>query len=85
MGLLNTAHGQGGRGGEKGPFPKICHTYPTKIDLATVIPYPKKIQKYINHVTYPSVLLTSAFYHHKSANFAMSRNAEVDCVLIYNF
>ena len=46
-------------GGKKGPPPlsKSCHTYPTMMKLGTVIPYPKKIQKYINHVTH---LLSSA-------------------------
>ena len=33
----------------------------------------------------PWVLLTSAFFHRKSANFAISRNTDLDCVLIYNF
>ena len=28
-----------------GPFPKICHTYPTMMKLGTVMPYLKKIQK----------------------------------------
>ena len=32
---------------------KICHTYPTTMKLGTVISYPKKIQKYMNHVTHP--------------------------------
>ena len=32
-------------GGQKGPLPKICHTYPTMMKLGTIIPYPKKIQK----------------------------------------
>ena len=30
---------------QKGPLPKICHTYPTILKLGTVIPYLKKIQK----------------------------------------
>ena len=35
-----------GRGlGKKTPLHKICHTYPTMINLATVIPYLKKAQK----------------------------------------
>ena len=44
-------------GGQKGPLPKICHTYPTMMKLGTVIPYLKKIQKIMNHVTQ---LLSSA-------------------------
>ena len=64
MGLLNTAHGKGGGGGgEKGPFPKICHTYPT------VIPYPKKIQKYINHVTYPFCSADISIFSPKISKF----------------
>ena len=30
---------RGGGGGKKGPLPKTCHTYPTKMKLGTVIPY----------------------------------------------
>ena len=32
-------------GGPKSPLPKICHIYPTKIKLGTVIPDLNKIQK----------------------------------------
>ena len=28
----------------------------------------------------PLVLLTSAFFHHKSANFAISENTNIDCI-----
>ena len=40
-------------GAKKTPFPKICHSYSTIMKLGTVIPYLKKIQKNINHVTHP--------------------------------
>ena len=43
MGFFGAAHGYGG--GQKGPFPKVCHTYPTMMKLGTVIAYLKKIQK----------------------------------------
>ena len=33
----------------------------------------------------PWVLLTSAFFHRKSANFAISRHTDIDCILIHNF
>ena len=33
----------------------------------------------------PWVLLTSALFHRKSANFAISRNTYIDCILIHNF
>ena len=32
-------------GGGKAPLSKICHTYPTMMQLGTVIPYLQKIQK----------------------------------------
>ena len=41
-----------------------------------VVPYLKKIQKYMNHVT---------FFHWKLANFVISRNADIDCILLHNF
>ena len=82
MGLFGTTHGWGR--GQKEPLPKICHTYPTMMKLGTVIPYPKKIQKYI-WITWhtPWVLLTSAFFHQKSANFAIWRNTDIDSFLIH--
>ena len=39
--------------GSKKTLPKICHTYPTMMKVGTIIPYQKKIQKYMNHVTHP--------------------------------
>ena len=36
------------------PNPKICQTYPTMMELGTVIPYVKKIQKiYQSRDTHP--------------------------------
>ena len=43
MGLFEATHQW--EGGQKGPLPKICHTYPTMMKPDTVIPYLKKIQK----------------------------------------
>ena len=37
---------------KKGPLPNICHTYLTMMKLGMVIPYLKKIQKYVNQVTH---------------------------------
>ena len=67
------------------PLPKLCHTYTTKMRLGTVIPFLKKTQKYLNHVTH---LLSSAnisIFHRKSANFAISENTNIDCTLVHNF
>ena len=71
-----------GEGGQKGPLPKIFHTYPTMMKL----PYLKKIQKiYESRDTLLEFCLTSAFFDRKSANFAISRNTDIDYILIHNF
>ena len=51
IGFFEAVHGWGN---QKGPLPKIYHTYPTMMKLGTVIPYLKKIQKHMNHVIHPS-------------------------------
>ena len=81
MGLFGTAHRLGVVG--KGlPLPKTFHTYPTITNLGTIIPYQKKVQKNVWTMRHtPSVLLTSTFFHWKSANFAVSRNTDIDCIL----
>ena len=40
---------------------------------------PKESPKITRHT--PGVLLTSAFFHLKSVNFAISRNTDIDCIL----
>ena len=67
------------------PLPKIRHTYPKMMKPDTVIPYLRKIQKIYKSRDIPWVLLTSAFLHRKSANFATSRNTHIDRNLIDNF
>ena len=80
MGFFGAPHGWGGK---KVPLPKTCHTYPTMMKLGTVIPYPKKIQKI--YESRDTTLRFSAFFHRKSANSAISRNTDIDCILIHNF
>ena len=68
------------------PIHKIRHTNPTMMKLGTVIPYLTKIQKLCESCDIPlEVLLTLAFFHQKSANFATSRNPHIDWILIHNF
>ena len=50
MGFFGAPHEWGGL---FCPLPKICHTYPAMMKLGSVIPYLRKIQKCINHVTHP--------------------------------
>ena len=70
-----------GVGGAKRPsLPKVCQTYPTVVKLGTVIRYLKKFQKLDESDDTPWVLLASAFFYRKSANFAISRNTDVDSI-----
>ena len=66
---------------KKAPLPKICHTYPTMMKLGTVIPYLKKIQKIYESCDTPLDFCWHQ-HHRQSANFAISRNTDIDCVLI---
>ena len=66
-------------------FYKICHTYPTMMKLGSYT-LPKEDPKNIWIPWHtPFVLLTSAFFHSKSANFALSRNTAKNCILLHNF
>ena len=72
-------------GGKKVPHPKICHTSCNN-ETSHNYTLPKEDPKNIwitGHI--PWVLLTSAFFYRKSANFGISRNTDVDCILIHNF
>ena len=75
-----------GAGGKKVPLPKICHTYPTIMKLGHSYSLSKDDPKNISMTWHTRwVLPTSAFFHQKSANFAISRNRDKDCILIHNF
>ena len=66
-------------------LPKIVNTYPTMIKLCTVISYRKKIQKNIQISWHtPWVLLILAFFHWKSVTFVISRNTDIDSILMHN-
>ena len=66
--------------------PKICHTYPMMMKLGTVIPYLKKIQKIYKFRDTPfEFCWHQHFFYRKSANFAISRNTDIDCILMNNF
>ena len=83
-GLFGATHGWGG-GAKRTPLPKICHTYPTMMKLGNCT-LRKEVPKN-TWITWhkPWVLLTSAFLHWKSADFALSRNTDIDCILIHSF
>ena len=66
-------------------LPKICHTYPTMMKLGTVIPYQEDPKNVSVTLHIPSILLTSAIFHRKTANFAISKNTDRDSILVHNF
>ena len=53
MGFFGAAHGWGRNKKAPPSLKSVTHAYPPMMKLGTVIPYPKKIQKYISHVTHP--------------------------------
>ena len=65
---------------------KICHTYPKIMKLGAVIPYLMKIRK-INKSRDTAIKFYwhQYFFHQKSATFVISRNTDIDCILIHNF
>ena len=67
------------------PLNKIRHTYPTMMKLGTIMPYLREIQKCINHVTHQLSSADISIFSRKSANFATSRNTDIDWILIHNF
>ena len=81
MGLFKAAL----MGRQKVPLPKTCHIYPTMIELGTVVPYLNKTQRYMNHVTNPLSCSNVSIFHWKSANFAISKNTDIDCNIDIDF
>ena len=81
MGIFGAAYGWGGQKG----LHKICHTYPTmmKVGSYTLAKEDSKNVWITWHT--PWVLLTSAFFHRKSADFVIWRNKYLDCILVHNF
>ena len=86
MGLFGTTHWWGGGGAKRPPSltsPDICHT---SYNDETWHSLPKEDPKNI-WITWHTLwfLLTSAFFQQKSANYAISRSTDIDCILINNF
>ena len=72
-------------GGQKSPSALNSVTYPTMMKLGTNILYLKKIQTNMNHVTHILSYADISIFYRKPANFVISRNTDIDCILIYNF
>ena len=55
--------------GKKAPYLKNCYTNRIMMKLGTVIPYLKKAQKVINHMTHAFISADINIFHWKSAFF----------------
>ena len=68
-------------GGQKGRFSNLWHIS-CNDETWQSYSLPKKPPKITWHT--PWILPTSAFFHRRSVNFAISRNTDIDCVLVHN-
>ena len=82
MGLFGAAHGLRCKNAH---LHKICHTYPTMMELSTVTPYLTKIQNIHKHVTNPLIFAgISTFSPKITRTFVIARNTDTDCISIHN-
>ena len=78
MGLFMSAHRCEGQKSPPPPSLKsVAHILQSENLAHTIIPYLKKTQKYMNHVT--------ALFHRKSVKFTISENTDTDRILVHNF
>ena len=71
-----------GESAKKAHLLKFCHTYPITMKVGSYT-FPKKDLKNIWIMWHnPWLLLTSAIFHRKSSNLAISRNKCIDCILM---
>ena len=82
MGIFGAAHGWEG---QKDPFPKICHTYPTMMKLGRVILYLKKIQKIFQSLDIPPEFCWHQNFFTREKQILLYQEIDVDCILIHNF
>ena len=87
MGFFRAAYGcWGGGGGRKAPLPKIFSHISYNDETWHGYTLPKEdLKKSMNHMTLPLSSADISIFHQKSANFAISRNRYIDCILIHNF
>ena len=82
MGLFGAAHAWG----TKRPPSRKSDTHISNDETWHSYTLPKEDPKNI-WITWhtPWVLVSLAFFHRKSANFAISENTDIDCILVHNF
>ena len=72
--------------GQKGPLSLKSVTHILQWwNLTELYLTQRKSKKYMNHVTHSLNSADISFFHRKSANFAISRNTDIDCISIHNF
>ena len=82
MGFFGAAH-RWEEGGKKDSLPKICHTSYNDETWQLQLTQ-ERYKKYIKYETHP--LLTSEPFHQKPVvTFVISRNTNIDCILIHIF
>ena len=76
-----------GAGGFKkvSPLPKICLIYFTIMKLDSYTLLKENTENVWIKWPNPWVLLASAFFNQKPANFAVSRSTDILCMLVHNF
>ena len=83
MDIFEAAHGWGWV--KRPPFSKVSHTYLSMMKLGTVITYLKKIQKTYKLRGTPVSSADISIFHRKLLNCTISKNTDIDCILIHNF
>ena len=82
-GLLTDEEGRWGGSKKALSLKPVSHTL-QGLNFATVIPDTKNIKKKNKSRNTP-LKFYSEFFHRKSANFPMSRNTDIDSILIHSF
>ena len=70
------------KGGKKIPLSKISQMYPIKMKFGKVMAYLKKIQKIYKSRDIPPEF---CFFHRNSGTLVLSRNTDIDCIIMHNF
>ena len=84
MGFFGAAHVLGGGGGKPSPLNLSRISYNEKTWHSYTLPKEDPKSIWITwHTSWVPLIL--AFFHQKSAKFAISRNADIDCIVIHNF
>ena len=73
-------------GAKKAPRPLNLSHISSNDETWHIYTLPKEDpKKYMNHVTHPLSSAEISIFYRKSANFAVSKNTDIDCNLIHNF